>query len=138
VSGFEVIAAAYLGKAGKPGFHSQPGTLQDRIPLDKEGTLWARTNKTHVALDDIYQLGKLVEASRAEELAKIRNSRVIFCSPDRAAVFFGIIDHCPEFQQRKKPAILSDPLLAKDNTAGRGYSDKCRYDKADRQDDDQC
>lgn len=73
----DVVAAADLPEAGDAGrgHADDRQVVADLLFLARQ--VWARADEAHLALDDVEDLRQLVEAVLADELADLRDARVV-------------------------------------------------------------
>lgn len=114
ISGGGVIASINLRHPGQPGPHLKSPAVISNLPgklLNKLRPLSARPHKTHIALQDIPELGQFIHCRRTENPAYFCHPWVMFRCPDSACLLLGIRDHGAEFIYPEHPAVSPDPLL---------------------------
>ena len=79
-------------------------------------TLGARTDKTHIALKNIPELGDLVQTRLAHKLAKWRYARIFVLSP-LGTTRFSIGIHAAELINIKDLAVLANATLCVNDRA---------------------
>ena len=114
----------HLGPSGDSG----PYTLSLRIDgyslpqlLEDLGLLGPGPNQVHVALQDVEQLGELVEPVSPQEPPGPGDPRVVFTGPDLARVI-AVHPHGAEFVDLEDPSALVSrpPIGARDGSASPG------------------
>src|SRR5690606_15894699 len=81
--------------------------------------LGARSDKVHLAPDDVQDLGQFVQMRPAEEAADRRDTTVLLARPDGAAQVLGVLAHRAELVDREDTAVEAHPALAIEARAGR-------------------
>jgi len=87
------------------------------------GTLRPRPHKTHITLQDVPELRKLIEAGTAKVVTNAGASRIARHRPNRPQVAFCVFTHRSKFQHRKPPAVQADPRLTVKDGPAVGHPD---------------
>src|SRR5207249_1707631 len=134
----DLVAATDLPEASHAGFHTQPAPLPTLVACH---FLWQRrsgTNQAHVALQNIEQLGKFVDAAAPDDLADAGDSWVTGRFENRPihfierlqleATLLSVTDHGAELVHRENAPVPAAALLLKQNRTGRRQLDEngCR------------
>src|SRR3970040_2037258 len=99
--------------------------------LDERDLLGTGTDKAHVALQDIPELGYLVETGLAQEPASSHQALVVLGGEPRA-VFLGVLAHGAELVHGEVPTLMADSWLTEERRAFGGQPDRA----ADAQSED--
>ncbi len=96
--------------------------IQERIArilahnlLNIEATLRPRTDKGHIAAQDVPQLGQLVQMMLAQEAAYARQTRILPPTTKLRTGGFGVIVHAAKLIHGKGAAIASDARLLEES-----------------------
>lgn len=110
VVGSRVVLAEHLRVAGQASLGLQAQAELGHVLLvfgGDLGALRAGTHKAHLTLEDVDQLGQLVQAAGTDDVSHAGDARIVFAGGhDRAAVFFGVHAHASEFDDPELPAVL--------------------------------
>jgi hypothetical protein len=98
---------------------------------------WTRSDKTHVAAQDVQDLCQFVDAKLSDDCAHPRNAGIAFGRPARTAVGLGVGPHAAEFENREDAAMQSDPVLAVEDRTGALEFDQAGRQNEQRQRQDQ-
>ena len=79
---------------------------------------WTRSDKTHVAAQDVQDLCQFVDAKLSDDCAHPRYAGIAFGRPARTAVGLGVGPHAAEFEDREDAAMQSYPVLAVEDRTG--------------------
>ena len=85
------------------------------------GTLRPRPHKTHITLQDVPELRKLVEATTAEVVTDAGASRVARHRPNWPEVALCLLPHRSEFQNGKPLAVQTHTCLTIENGPAVGH-----------------
>ena len=105
------MTAADLRQAGQARPHVVPSRLLGGIAVEVFRQQRTRADETHLALEDVPQLGQLVDARPAQERSKPGDASSVGCGILRAVGR----DHGPELDQRERTSVESRPHLAKED-----------------------
>ena len=139
--GIRVVLAVDLGVAGEAGFN-----LEAELEVRKEFVILlrdlrpfrSRPHHAHVALQDVPELGKFVQAALADEAADRRDAVVLVPGAEAGhAVLLGIHTHAAELIDRELSSVLGEAHLLIDGGAAVIEVDRRRRDQQDRTQDDQ-
>ena len=122
-----------LGPAGEAGLHGMAQAVIGDVLLEllHEGHAFGTgTDEAHVALDDVPDLGQLVDAHLADELAHAGHAGVVGGGPD-GAVLFGVGTHGAELVDREFLFIQAHAILTVDDRARRFQTDQQGGDEHD-------
>jgi hypothetical protein len=75
-------------------------------------TFRSRSDKTHVAAQDIPELRKFVQSEAAKVVAGSRAARIVRHGPNCTQVALGIFAHASEFDDSESAAVQSNSNLA--------------------------
>src|SRR5207302_9596168 len=85
-----------------------------------------RPDQAHLALEDVTELGQLVQAEPWQEGADACPAGIASGRPDRAALRLGVAAHGPELDHPEALAAAPHPLLGEKDGPRRGELDeKC-------------
>jgi len=98
--------------------------------LDEERPLRPRPHERHLPLEDVPELGQLVEVVPAEEPAERRAARIVLARPDRPRVLLGADGHRTELGHGEGLAVEPHPFLPVEDRPRRGHPDQGRDDGA--------
>lgn len=98
--------------------YARPDLIQKRVArisandlFNIEATLRTRTDKSHIAAQDIPQLRQLVQMMLAQEAAYARQARVFAPTTKLRAARFGVIVHAAKLIHGKGAAVAADARL---------------------------
>ena len=94
----------------------------------KARALRPRTDKAHVALEDVPDLRQLIQPRPAQKRTKARTAPIIRVRPARS-VPLGVLAHGAKLIHSKRLAVLAQALLPKDRIARRVERDDQRDDR---------
>ena len=81
-------------------------------------TLGPWANETHLAPQNVPELGNLIDANLANDASHARGARVAFAGPNRT-VFFSVDSHRAKLRQNKRASVFPDSFLLVKNRATR-------------------
>src|SRR3989442_2949482 len=112
------VAELDLGPAGDAGPHRVTlVVVRDHLAqlLDEVRALRARSHEAHLALEDVDDLGQLVEAELPQDAAEPGDPRVVLGPrPHRPRGRFGVDPHRAELVEVEDPPAQADPALAEE------------------------
>src|SRR5690349_16299995 len=79
--------------------------------LDEHRSFRSWPDHRHVAVQDIDELGKLVETGTPQESPETCSPVIALGGPHRTAVLFAVQRHGAELQHHKFPTTVGHPLL---------------------------
>src|SRR6187455_2628057 len=79
--------------------------------VDKIGSFRTRTNKTHISIQNIEYLRKLIDSQLADDSAYARYAGIVGRCPLGFPAFLRIISHASEFKNHKGFTAFSHPFL---------------------------
>src|SRR5579872_940705 len=93
--------------------------IRDLLPelFDKTWPFGPRPHETHIASDDIDELGEFIQAVLPKKAAYSGDAWIVLGRPLRAVRRFGIQPHRAEFHQIEAPVPVSDPSLMVEHRA---------------------
>ena len=98
--------------------YTRPDLIQKRVArisandlFNIEATLRTRTDKSHIAAQDVPQLRQLVQMMLAQEAAYARQARVFAPTTKLRATRFGVIMHAAKLIHGKGAAVAADARL---------------------------
>src|SRR3989442_5635724 len=140
-----------LPEAGDPGSHGEAPALRALDLTRLVHRQWPRPHQAHLALEDIEELGELVEGKLPEEPAGAGAPRVTRRLEDRpgpvvevvdlVAHPLRVLDHGPELVHQEAPAVEPGALLAEDDRPAGGELDRERDGQEERErhdEEDRC
>jgi N-acetylglucosaminyl-diphospho-decaprenol L-rhamnosyltransferase len=98
-------------------------------PLDEDRPLGSWANQAHLALEDVEELGQLVDIRPAQPGADPGTAVVGGRGPDRPGCPLGVALHASELEHLEEPPPLPDPLLHVEDRPARGDQDDRRDDQ---------
>ena len=94
------VAVVDLRPASETGLDQQAGAVEGNLPLEfghQFRTLGTRPDETHLAAQDIPELGQFVKTRLAQEIADARHTRIVLGGQARLAIRLGVLIHAAEF-----------------------------------------
>ena len=91
--------------------------IERKIPHEKR----SGTDDAHIALEDVYRLGELVERGFSEEFSELGEPYLV---GEKLAVFVLCVGHCAEFVEVENLFVLAWPLLPEKHGASELYPHK--------------
>src|SRR6266850_5930195 len=95
--------------------------------LHEKCELGSRSNQAHLSLQYVDHLWNLIDSQFSDNFSHSGYSRIVFCSPDRAAIGFRAFTHRAKFIDGKRFVVLTDSLLTiEDGTRTIDFNRHCR------------
>ena len=109
-----LVAVAYGGKRGDAGTHVKHTHLFRGVHVDILPHLRTRPHQTHVTLEYVDELRKLVEFILPDVVARTGNARVLAADCDESQ-FVAVRTHGAELEEAEIPVAPADAGLAVEN-----------------------
>ena len=116
--------------------YTRPDLIQKRIAritandlFNIEATLRTRTDKSHIAAQDVPQLRQLVQMMLTQEAAYARQARVFAPTTKLRAARFGVIMHAAKLIHGKGAAVAADARLLEEGGRAKIASQHNRRNK---------
>ena len=117
--GLELISAIDLRKAGESGSYRETilefGDVFVKF-LIEAFSFGTRTDKAHIADEDIKKLGKLVQPAPAKSTPELSAAHILRVGPFRT-ILLGVDMHSAEFEHCEGLAAPAEPLLTEQGGA---------------------
>lgn len=120
----QIISPVHLSPSRDTGSERVPQPFTIRIVGQILGQERTRANEAHIPAQDVDQLRKLIEAGSPEYSAERRRPLLVELT---LTLTFAIHAHCPEFQQRKEPAIQAWATLTEQHRRSHGRKNGYRH-----------
>ncbi len=111
VAGVDVVKAADLGQPGQAGAHGQAEALQHAVLLDPFEVFRAWPDQTHLAAQDIDDLGQLIKPRPSQKPPDASHTGVIPPRGCEGRARRRAATHCAELVKREDPSVLAGAVL---------------------------
>jgi hypothetical protein len=128
----ELGAAVDLRPAGDPRLDGEAAALAIRVLVDLDRDGRPRADDRHLALEDVDQVGDLVERGAAQQGADARDARVALGDREARAHVLGAADHRAQLEDVELAAVLADAALAVDRVALALQADRDHREQEER------
>ena len=111
---FNKSSAVNLCPTGDAGAHVEHTELLFAVMFDRPGVVCKRgagADETHIAAQNVDELGQFVNAGGTEQFAHASDAGVILAGIDAAAGVLGVDLHTAELQHLKHATVPTDPFL---------------------------
>jgi hypothetical protein len=142
-----LVARLHLPEPGDPGLHAEAPPVPDVVLGDFRDEGRSRPDKAHVALQDVPQLGQLVDARGAQRPPEPRDARVVGGLEDDPVALVEVLhlrqmllgsrNHRPELVDRERAPLNAGPGLAEEDRGAVAQADRERGDQEDGAQDDE-
>ena len=110
-------AAVDLRPAGDAGLEREAAALAVGVLRDLDRDRRARADDRHLALEDVDEVGQLVDRGAAQQRADAGDPAVAVVDGQPRAHLLGAGDHRAQLEDVERRAVLADAVLAVDRVA---------------------